>query len=45
VPAVLEAAQTKVNAEKQRLAEIARGDLVSPWLDAALRAAGLPMLG
>ena len=45
VKAVLDAADTKIAAEKQRLAEIARGDLVSPWLDDALRGAGLPPLG
>ena len=44
VLAVLEAAEGKIAAERQRLAEIARGELVSPWLDAALRSAGLPTL-
>jgi len=44
VPAVLEAAAAKVKAEKQRLDEIARGELVSPWLQDVLRAAGLPAL-
>lgn len=44
VEAVLAAADAKIAAEKQRLAEIARGELVSPWLDAALRSAGLPTL-
>jgi 4-hydroxy-4-methyl-2-oxoglutarate aldolase len=42
---VLDAADAKIAAEKQRLAEIARGELVSPWLDDALRSAGLPPLG
>ena len=45
VEAVLDAADAKIAAEKQRLAEIARGELVSPWLDGALRNAGLPTLG
>jgi hypothetical protein len=45
VQAVLDAADAKMAAEKQRLAEIADGVLVSPWLDAALRSAGLPALG
>lgn len=31
-------------AQAAGLAEIARGELVSPWLDAALRSAGLPTL-
>jgi 4-hydroxy-4-methyl-2-oxoglutarate aldolase len=44
VEAVLDAADAKIAAEKQRLAEIARGELVSPWLDGALRSAGLPTL-
>ena len=44
VAAVLEAAEKKLAAEKQRLDEIARGELVSPWLNAALQSAGLPML-
>jgi len=44
VQAVLDAADAKIAAEKQRLAEIARGELVSPWLDGALRSAGLPTL-
>ena len=44
VEAVLAAADAKIAAEQQRLAEIARGELVSPWLDAALRSAGLPTL-
>lgn len=44
VEAVLAAADAKIAAEQQRLAEIARGELVSPWLDGALRSAGLPTL-
>lgn len=44
VQAVLDAADAKIAAEQQRLDEIARGELVSPWLDAALRQAGLPTL-
>lgn len=44
VEAVLAAADAKIAAEQQRLAEIARGELVSPWLDVALRSAGLPTL-
>jgi 4-hydroxy-4-methyl-2-oxoglutarate aldolase len=44
VRAVLDAADAKIAAEKQRLEEVARGELVSPWLDAALRSAGLPTL-
>ncbi len=42
--AELDAAETKLAAEKQRLEEIARGELVSPWLGDALRSAGLPAL-
>jgi regulator of RNase E activity RraA len=45
VPKVLEAAQRKLADEKVRLEEIAQGQLVSPWLNAALRSAGLPTLG
>jgi 4-hydroxy-4-methyl-2-oxoglutarate aldolase len=45
VQAVLDAAEQKLALEKQRLDEIARGELVSPWLDAALMGAGLPALG
>ncbi len=45
VQAVLDAADAKIAAEKQRLAEIAEGVLISPWLDAALQSAGLPGLG
>lgn len=44
VEAVLDAADAKIAAEAQRIAEIARGELVSPWLDDALRQAGLPAL-
>jgi len=42
---VLAAAQKKVAAEAQRIHEIEQGLLVSPWLDDALRQAGLPVLG
>lgn len=45
VDAVLDAAAKKVEAEKVRLQEIARGELVSPWLNDALKSAGLPSLG
>lgn len=38
---VLEAAAGKVAAEQQRLKEISGGQLVSPWLEDALRAAGI----
>jgi regulator of RNase E activity RraA len=41
VPAVLQAAHQKRKAEAQRLKEIEDGLLVSPWLDDALRAAGV----
>jgi regulator of RNase E activity RraA len=41
VPEVLKAAQQKLKAEEQRLKEIEEGLLVSPWLDDALRAAGV----
>jgi regulator of RNase E activity RraA len=44
VQAVLAAAEDKLAAERQRLDEIARGLLVSPWLDDALAQAGLPRL-
>jgi 4-hydroxy-4-methyl-2-oxoglutarate aldolase len=44
VDAVLEAAEKKVAAEAQRIKEIEEGILVSPWLDDALRQAGLPTL-
>jgi regulator of RNase E activity RraA len=44
VERVLQAAQKKLADEKVRLEEIARGELVSPWLHGALRAAGLPAL-
>jgi hypothetical protein len=33
---VLDAADAKIEAEEQRLAEIARGEHISPWLDGAL---------
>jgi 4-hydroxy-4-methyl-2-oxoglutarate aldolase len=45
VEAALVAAQKKVEAEEQRIREIKEGILVSPWLDDALRQAGLPVLG
>lgn len=41
VPAVLKAAHQKLEAETQRLKEIEEGLLVSPWLDEALRSAGI----
>lgn len=41
VPAVLAAAEKKLQAEAQRIKEIEDGILVSPWLDDALRAAGV----
>jgi regulator of RNase E activity RraA len=44
VERVLDAAEKKLADEKTRLEEIAQGELVSPWLDAALRSAGLPVL-
>jgi len=44
VEAVLEAAAKKVAAERQRIDEIEAGILVSPWLDDALKQAGLPAL-
>lgn len=44
IEAVLESAAKKVAAEKQRIDEIEAGILVSPWLDDALKQAGLPML-
>lgn len=44
VEAVLSAAEAKLHAERQRLDEIGRGLLVSPWLDDALAQAGLPRL-
>lgn len=44
LPEVLLAAEQKLQAERQRLDEIARGELVSPWLNDALRQAGLPTL-
>lgn len=45
IEGVLAAAQKKVEAEAQRIKEIEHGLLVSPWLDDALRQAGLPTLG
>ncbi|WP_028998861.1 RraA family protein [Azohydromonas australica] len=44
VERVLQAAEKKQADEKVRLEEIARGELVSPWLHDALLAAGLPAL-
>jgi len=44
VEAVLNAADAKIAAEQQRLDEIARGELVSPWLNDALKQAGLAPL-
>lgn len=44
VDAVLAAAQEKVEAEAQRVREIEDGLLVSPWLNDALKQAGLPPL-
>jgi 4-hydroxy-4-methyl-2-oxoglutarate aldolase len=44
VQVALAAAEAKLAAERQRLDEIAAGRLVSPWLDDALRQAGLPAL-
>ncbi|MCD0505170.1 RraA family protein [Bordetella petrii] len=44
VAAVLDAADAKIAAEAQRLEEIERGELVSPWLNDALAQAGLPRL-
>jgi 4-hydroxy-4-methyl-2-oxoglutarate aldolase len=45
VEKVLVAAQKKVELEAQRIKEIDEGILVSPWLNDALRQAGLPALG
>ncbi len=44
VEAVLQAAANKLAAEKQRIDEISSGLLVSPWLNDALKQAGLPPL-
>lgn len=44
VEAVLDAADAKIAAEQQRLDEIARGELVSLWLNDALQQAGLALL-
>ncbi|MEJ2801584.1 RraA family protein [Comamonadaceae bacterium PP-2] len=44
VEAVLAAADAKIAAEQQRIAEIESGELVSPWLYDALKQAGLPAL-
>lgn len=45
VASVLDAADAKVRSEEQRKTEMARGELVSPWLDEALLHAGLPAVG
>lgn len=44
VEKVLDAADAKIAAEQQRLDEIAKGELVSPWLNDALKQAGLAQL-
>lgn len=44
VEAVLDAADAKIAAEQQRITEIEKGELVSPWLNGALKQAGLPTL-
>jgi 4-hydroxy-4-methyl-2-oxoglutarate aldolase len=44
VEAVLQAAEKKLAAEKQRIDEINAGILVSPWLNDALKQAGMPAL-
>jgi 4-hydroxy-4-methyl-2-oxoglutarate aldolase len=44
VEEVLDAADAKIAAEQQRLDEIAKGELVSPWLNGALKQAGLAPL-
>ena len=44
VERVLVAAEKKLADEKIRLEEIARGELISPWLHDSLRSAGLPAL-
>ena len=44
VEAVLQAAEKKLAAERQRIEEIDAGLLISPWLDDALRQAGMPTL-
>jgi regulator of RNase E activity RraA len=41
VEAVITAAAKKLADEQQRLKEIAEGSLISPWLDEALRNAGV----
>jgi len=41
VPAVLDQAEAKIASEQQRVREIGEGRLVSPWLEAALRTAGV----
>ena len=44
IDAVLAAAQSKVESEEQRIREIEEGLLVSPWLNDALKQAGLQAL-
>lgn len=44
IESVLEAAEKKVSIEKQRIEEIEAGILISPWLNDALKQAGLPTL-
>ena len=44
VAAVLDAADKKLAQERERLDEISRGELVSPWLNDVLRQCGLPTL-
>lgn len=41
VESVLAGVDAKLESEAQRLREIARGDLVSPWLDDVMRTAGM----
>ena len=41
VPALIETLDGKLADEAQRLREIAAGELISPWVDAAMRAAGI----
>jgi 4-hydroxy-4-methyl-2-oxoglutarate aldolase len=45
VPGVLAQVEGKLAAEKQRLKEISEGNFVPPWLDDALRAAGVISAG
>lgn len=44
IESVLEAAEKKVSIEKQRIEEIEAGILISPWLNDALKQAGLPAI-